>query len=116
MKDNLISLLETFGYPVFQQGSLAPDEAYPESFFTFWNRDTYDWHHYNNNAIGDVWMFDVNFYSTDPALVNTKLAEAKALLKENRFIISGKGHDIGSDEPTHTGRGMTVLYIEHKEE
>lgn len=116
MKDTLISLLETFGYTVIQQGSLAPDEPYPDSFFTFWNRDTYDWHHYNNNAIGDVWAFDVNFYSTDPALVNTALVDAKALLKSHGFIISGKGHDIGSDEPTHTGRGMTVLYIEHKEE
>lgn len=116
MKDILISLLETFKYPVFLQGSLAPGEPYPDSFFTFWNHDTYDWHHYNNDTIGFVWVFDVNFYSTDPALVNSMLVEAKALLKSNGFIISGKGHDVGSDEPTHTGRGITVLYIEHKEE
>ena len=119
MKDILINILESFGYPVFLQGSLGANEPYPESFFTFWNNDTYDWHHYNNNAIGDVWNFDVNFYSTEPALVNTALVDAKALLKSNGFIISGAGHDVASDEPTHTGRGLTALYIEkitHKEE
>lgn len=112
MKELLISLLESFGYPVFQQGSLD-DDPYPESFFTFWNDDSYDGHHYNNCAISTVWSFDVNFYSTDPALVNTVLIKAKTLLKSNKFIISGKGHDVGSDEPTHTGRGINVLYIEY---
>lgn len=116
MKDQLITLLETFGYPVRQQGSIAKNEPYPDSFFTFWNNDTYDGHHYNNDAIADVWNFDVNFYSTDPALVNSKLTEAKALLKANKFIIDGIGHDVGSDEPTHTGRGFTALYIQNKEE
>ena len=115
MKNLLISLLETFGYPVLQQGSLAADETYPDSFFTFWNDDSYDGHHYNNGAISTVWSFDVNFYSTDPELVNTVLIKVKTLLKSNKFIISGKGHDVGSDEPTHTGRGIDALYIEYQE-
>ena len=37
MEDLLIKLLETFGYPVRLQGSLLPDEAYPDHFFTYWN-------------------------------------------------------------------------------
>ena len=54
----------------------------------------------------------MNFYSSDPSLVNTKLLEAKALLKAQGFIVSGKGHDVMSDEPTHTGRGINVQKIE----
>lgn len=113
MKDLLISLLRSFGYPVRLQGSLAKDEPYPESFFTFWNNDSYDGNHYDNDAISDIWNFDVNFYSNNPNLVNTKLLEAKALLKQNGFIVSGSGYDIASDEPTHTGRGINVLFREN---
>lgn len=109
MKDLLIEILESFGYPVFLQGSLSKDEAYPESFFTFWNNDSYDRSHYNNETISYVWDFDVNFYSTDPTLVNTKLLDAKTKLKQQGFIVPGKGYDVASDEPTHTGRGINVL-------
>ncbi len=116
MKDLLIQLLESFGYPVRLQGSIGENEAYPDSFFTFWNNDSYDGNHYDNNPANYIWSFDVNFYSTNPALVNSKLLEAKALLKSNGFIISGKGYDVASDEPTHTGRGMNALIIENNKE
>ena len=116
MKDFLIELLETFGYPVYLQGSLEPTQAYPEAFFTFWNNNTPDRAHYDNHAIDWVWSFDVNFYATSPDLVNSELLAAIQLLKQNGFIISGKGHDVGSDEITHTGRGVTALIIERNEE
>lgn len=113
MKELLINTLLTFGYPVILQGSMNENEAYPDSFFTFWNNDTYDGDHYDNQPIDYVWDFDVNFYSTDPTLVNTKLLEAKTKLKQQGFIISGKGYDVASDYPTHTGRGMNVLKIDN---
>lgn len=112
MKDTLIELLETFGYPVRLQGSITENEAYPQSFFTFWNNDSYDNKHYDNQAISYVWDFDINFYSADPTLVNTMLLSAKTLLVNNGFIISGKAYDVASDEPKHTGRGMHALYVE----
>ena len=43
-------------------------------------------------------------------MVATKLLEAKALLKSAGWIVNGAGYDIASDEPTHTGRGLTILY------
>ena len=116
MKDELIELLETFEYPVREQGSLTEDEQYPDSFFTFWNNDTYDGNHYDNDAIAFVWAFDINFYSIDPDLVNSILADVRTLLKKNGWIISGKGHDVSSDEVTHTGRGLTALYVERQGE
>ena len=112
MKDLLISTLEPLGYPIFQQGSLGKNEPYPESFFTFWNNEVPGNEFYDNKEHAYIWDFDLNFYSSDPALVNTKLLEAKALLKAQGFIVSGKGYDVASDEPTHTGRGINVQKIE----
>ena len=56
--------------------------------------------------------FDVNFYSVDPEKTYSVLSEAKKKLKEKGFIIYDSGHDVGSDRPTHTGRGIGVLYME----
>lgn len=112
MKQELINLLQTFGYPVRLQGSLAPNEAYPQSFFTYWNDETTDGSHYDNDAINYIWTFTIYFYSTNPTLVNSILLEAKTLLKSNGWIVGGKGYDVPSDEATHTGRGIDVIYIE----
>lgn len=115
MKDLLIKTLETFGFPVFQQGSLGDDEQYPESFFTFWNNETYGDAFYDNEEHNNVWDFDLNFYSSDPELVNTKLNEAIRLLKQHDFIANGEGHDVASDEPTHIGRGINIKKIKRRE-
>lgn len=112
MKQALVQTLSAYGYPVFLQGSLAATEPYPDSFFTFWNNSTRDFDTFDNEAIGYVWDFDVNFYSTDPELVNTTLAKVKADLKAAGWLISGVGYDIASDEPTHTGRGMNALIVQ----
>lgn len=113
MKEQLIELLNTFGYPVKLQGSIGKDEPYPENFFTFWNNSTDDGSHYDNDAINYVWNFTINFYSIDPVLVNTVLLQTKTLLKTNGWIVGGKGYDVPTDEPTHTGRAIDVLYIEN---
>lgn len=112
MEDDLIQILETLGYPVIRQGSLSPDEEYPDSFFTFWNNDSPDHAHYDNAEYGTEWDFDVNFYSTDPEKTYRVLAYARIKLKQNKWIIPGKGYDVASDEVTHTGRGMRAFYLE----
>lgn len=112
MKEQLIALLESFGFPVKLQGSLGENEAYPDSFFTFWNSDTPEDHHYDNAPTVYEWYFTIYFYSTDPIAVNAQLLEARALLKENGWITLGKGYDVPSDVPTHTGRGMDIIYLE----
>lgn len=113
MKTELINLLETFGFPVFLQGSMNDDEDYPSSFFTFWNFETPEDRHYDNEASRAVWGFWVYFYSDDPSLVDTKLEEARKLLKTNGWIIDGKGEDVASDVETHTGRMITCQKIEN---
>ena len=37
----------------------------------------------------------------------------KEKLKMDGFIVSGKGYDVESDEPTQTGRGIAVRIIEN---
>lgn len=112
MKDLLINSLAPLGYPIKLQGSIGKNENYPDSFFTFWNNDTSGDEFYDNEEHSYVWDFDLNFYSTDPDLVNSIFSKVKPLLKKNGFIMVGKGYDIVSDEPTHTGRGINVLKIE----
>ncbi len=111
MEDLLISTLESFGYPVKLQGSLLPDEPYPDHFFTFWNRPSTGGSFYDNDEQTTLFDYDVNFYSVDPELVYTKLREAIAALKKAGFIVSGDGYSVASDEPTHDGRGINVKYL-----
>lgn len=115
VKKLLIDTLDDqYGWPVYVQGSLSDNDEYPASFFTFWNNSTEDSSFYNNTEHDTIWNFDLNFYSNDPMLVNVVLLEAKQLLKAVGFIPDGSGYDVLSDEPTHTGRGMNLIYIERK--
>lgn len=112
MEDLLINTLGALGYPVKLQGSMLPDETYPDSFFTYWNDSADGSSYYSNNEGSILWSYSLNFYSTDPVLVSTKLLEAKKLLKASGWVVSGAGYDVLSDEGTHTGRGITILYIQ----
>lgn len=110
MEDLLISTLEQLGYPVRLQGSLLSEESYPDHFFTFWNDSADGSGYYSNTESAIVWQYSLNFYSIDPLLVNSKLLEAKRLLKAAGWVVSGAGYSVMSDKPTHTGRGITLLY------
>lgn len=113
MKQQLITLLETFGYPVFLQGSLAGTEEYPDSFFTFWNFSAPEGAFYDNDANRCVWGFWVYFYSTDPLRVLDVSEQARQLLKRNGFVPEGKPTDLATDAPDHTGAMFTIYGIEN---
>ena len=113
MKEELVTLLKTLGYPVFEQGTLQSTEDYPESFFTFWNFDTPEAAFYDNEAGRAEWCFWVYFYSSSPQLVESMPEQARKLLKANNYILDGKAHDIAVDKPTHTGAIFTVYKYEN---
>ena len=106
----LIDTLKPLGYEVKLQGGLSPKERYPKHFFTYWNDSADGDSFYSNEEGAIVWAYSLNFYSVDPLLVNSMLLTAKTLLKEAGFIVHGAGYSVASDEPSHTGRGITVLY------
>lgn len=109
----LVGLLESLGYPVFLQGSLNADEAYPDSFFTFWNFSAPEGAFYDNDANRCVWGFWVYFYSTDPMLVDTVTEHARMLLKQNGWVPKGRPVDARVDRDTHTGHMFVVQGIEN---
>lgn len=115
VKNLLINTIdEAFHLPIYLQGSMSDDEVYPDSFFTFWNNDTSDEEFYDNTETQTIWDFDLNFYSNDPVLVNTVILQAKTLLKGVGFIPDGSGYDVVSDQPSHSGRGINLLFIQRK--
>lgn len=115
IKNDLVALLESLGYPAFLQGSLNPDDQYPESFFTFWNFSTPESAFYDDAANRAVWGFWIYFYSVDPLLVEQVPEQARKLLKQNGWILAGKPNDISVDRPTHTGVIITAYKFENYE-
>lgn len=111
MKTQLIQLLETLGYPVFLQGSLAGMD-YPESFFTVWDFEANEQTHYNGEPFSCTWGFWIYFYSINPELVNSVPLAAKELLKSNGYSLLGKPTSANSDTITHTGSMLTAYYLE----
>lgn len=112
MEDTLIEILSSFGYPVYRQGSLSDTDVYPETFFTFWNNDSPDHAHYDNNKYGTVWNYNIFVFSSRKALTYSLLADARSALKNAGWIVIGKGFDAASDEPSHTGRGLEINYLQ----
>lgn len=114
MKDLFISVLETFCPDhVYLQGSLNPDESYPDDFITFYVESTIDNSFYNNDVAAVDWNFFAMYYSTDPVKVNTIPAQICTAMKAAGFIPQGKGNDIMADSPTHTGWAMDFIYREN---
>ena len=112
MEDALIQILEGFGYPVYRQGSLTEEQEYPECFFTFWNNNSPDHAHYDNDNYGTAWDFSIYFYSVDPAQTYSVLSAARAALKQAGWVVPSQGYDVQSDEATHTGRAIDVYYLQ----
>lgn len=113
MKQKLIDILEQHcPNNVYLQGTMNPDEEYPAEFVTFWTPATDDHAHYDNAVASVDWTFYVVYYSNDPKQVNKKPFEIAASLKAAGFVQQGRGVDILSDEPTHTGWAMDFAYTE----
>ena len=108
----LIKVLSGLGYPVCRQGSMSDSDDYPDTFFTFWNYETPDHSHYDNEAYGAEWSYNIYVYSIDPDKIYSLLGEARLALKRAKWIVDGRGFDVQSDEETHTGRGLAVTFLQ----
>lgn len=111
MKELLIATLETFGFPVFLHGTIEEDEPFPDSFFTFQTIASPDAFPFDDEPTHTAWRYTVIFYSNDPQVVEETAAASRTALKAAGFIPQGKGIDIPSDEPTHTGWVCEYAYL-----
>ena len=112
MKTLLIETLEAMGYEVYLQGTFPENEAYPESFITFFTLASDDAAHYDNEPVATAWEYQVIFYTSNPRLIPTVPSDIYSRLRAAGFIPRGRGRDIPSDEPTHTGWAMEFYYLE----
>lgn len=110
--DDLLEILESYNVPVYKQGSMSDDSVYPETFITFWNSDSEDHSHYDNDNYGSVWVYQIYVYSTSPDLTYSMIASIRKDLKEAGWVVPSKGYDVTSDEPTHTGRGIEASFLQ----
>lgn len=111
MKELLISILETFcPNTVFLQGTLNPEEEYPQKFITFFVTDS-DFNEYYDDESNRVdWYVNVIFYSNNPVEVNTVPKQIIKALKKSGFLPQNAGLDVLSDKATHTGWTMDFIY------
>lgn len=111
-KENLITILETFGYPVILQGSMQPDEDYPDDFITFQTFDSDTPLSFDNDDAVTTWTFNVNYFSNNPANVAENPPLIRTALKTAGFIPHGRGYDLISDDPNFTGWAMEFDFLE----
>ena len=117
MKSLLIETIEAVGYKnlVYLQGSMNPDEAYPDKFVTILTIGSPDAAHFDNVSVGTAWKYQVINYANDPLVVAEDAKKIRIALKAAGFIPQGKGRDIPSDEPTHTGWVTDYYFLEMEE-
>lgn len=112
MEDSLLTILDSFGYPVFQQGSMSDKSAYPETMVTFWCNGSPDHAYYDNAEYGTAWSYNVYVYSCKADVVYSLIANIRAALKAAGWIVPSKGFDADSDEETHIGKGIECFYLD----
>lgn len=98
--------------PIFRQGSLGEEDAYPSTFLTFWAGTEYESTAYDNDTATVIWTYSVNAYSEDVSMVYSLIKLLRRLCKKAGWQTPDRGHDVASDEITHTGRGINVTYLE----
>lgn len=103
----LFELFEEIGLPYFRQGSLS-DEDYAPSFFTFWNVDTPQDSHYDNELHRFNEYVQVGFYTSDANLIYSQMDNFIERAKEKGFTIAGLPQDADADKKDYFGR---VCYI-----
>ena len=116
--EKLIEILDPLvDSKVYRQGSFSENQKYPSLFITIWENESSDKSHYDNNkTIGYEHDFDVNVYGNNPKEVYNTLEQVITTLKNNGFLVDGKGIDVSSDEPNYIGRHINAIYVDYGKE
>ena len=103
--------LGSFELPIYIQGTLGNKE-YPDKFFTYWITDSAGNAFYDNNENACDWNCSIIYYTNDVNSIITTVPLVIDALKQNGFIIGGKGNLIPSDEHTTLGWTIDCYYTE----
>lgn len=102
----LFELFEEIGLPYFRQGSMS-DEDYQPSFFTFWNVDTPQDAHYDNELHRFNEYVQIGFYTNDASKIYSQLDVNGTFYnkaKEKGFVIAALPQDAPADKENYSGR------------
>ena len=108
---DIYSLLDSLGLPVFIQGDMPEEMAYPATFVTYIWLSSSDLWRFSNKAIATVYTAQVTVYSCFPDAIDEYLEKVILLLEKNGYSKSGNGRMIPSDEPTHLGWTIDFDFI-----
>ena len=108
---DIYSLLETLGLPVFVQGDMPAEMAYPDTFITYIWFSSADLWRFNNRATATAYTAQVTVYSCYPDAIDEYLEKVISLLEKNGYSKSDHGRMIPSDEPTHLGWTIDFNFI-----
>lgn len=114
MKEKLFEILQTFGAPIYLQGTLAENADYPGEFITYITTDSETAAAYDNDEAATAWAFQIAYYSNDPAKVDSAQKKIRATLKAAGFIPQGRGYDLPSDRADFTGWVCDYYYLENE--
>ena len=103
----LFKLFEEMGYKeaegFFRQGSLSPED-YPDDFFTFWNVDTPQDAHYDNDLHRFNEYVQVGFYTNDAEKIYSVMEDFIKRAKAKDFSIAALPHDADAGKDNYFGR------------
>ena len=106
---SLIDLIETeFKIDVYRQGSFTEGDEFPSSFFTFFRGSGGPVSNYDNAKYAHYDEFDINFFSSDPVLLEETFDKMKDLFITNGWQVPNYGRDMPSGRATHAGIGITI--------
>lgn len=111
-KDELFGIFEEMGLPYWLMHQMPADEKYPSSFFTYLTTDAPFIEYHDNKPMAISWAFMIGFYTDDPGIMDITIIRLMNKLQATGWIVEGPGEDVESDEPTHTGRRLTIGKIE----
>lgn len=98
---------ETMELPFYRQGTV---NEYDETFVTYWITENTLYSYYDNSPNAQVVTANVNLYTSD---IENAYDIASTLCDElwgAGFEVTNNGIDIESDEETHIGIGIDVMY------
>lgn len=111
-KQELFDIFEEMGFEYWLMHQMPANKKYPSSFFTYLTTDAPFIEYHDNKPMAVSWAFMIGFYTDDPGIMDITIIRLMNKLQAAGWIVEGPGEDVESDEPTHTGRRLTIGKIE----